>query len=310
MAAKQLIAIYLCAGLLSACGGGGDGGSNTVAVNDGSAQYTGNRNAATVNSGNASTLATKAIDGTDDAMSGGTTAGRSTGSTNSALAIARNVVIAQAHARATRDFHSAVGTCGGNVTVIASGGTETDFNGTIAFNNYCEGTPGTAGPSVTISGTIAYSGTATTAGDPLTLSFSLIDFTVIEQPGNETTVLAGTISFTFSGPEEDMTMSVAIRDSNGTTYWISNYTVDEHANGQYSISGRFYDPQHGYVTVTTTTPLTKTGEWPSSGVIVITGAGGAKARLTALSTTYQVDLDMDGNDDYEVIGTPQSWPTP
>ena len=303
MAAKHLIAVYLCAGLLSACGGGGDGGGNTIAANDGSAQYTGNRNAASINSGNAATLATKALDGSDDAESGASTATRTAARGTGAFAIARTAILKQMRNNAAREVIIDEGGCGGSVTENVEG-SDRSFYGSAVFNNYCEGVPG---QTVTISGTIQFSGTADEFGDLLTFSLSFVNFTVVEEPA-ETTVMSGTVAFTMNGPEEDMTISAAVTDSSGATYWLVNYRIDDNGSGGVSISGQFYHPDHGHVTVTTITPFTGSGEWPSSGVLVISGAGGSKAQLTASTSGYQVDIDANGDGFYETIGTVQPWP--
>jgi hypothetical protein len=73
------------------------------------------------------------------------------------------------------------------------------------------------------------------------------------------------------------------------------------------ISGRYYDPDYGYVEVYTEGPLRidDGDDWPSDGVLVVTGdtgiAGGSTmARLTALSsTTYQVEADTNGDGTYD-----------
>ena len=60
--------------------------------------------------------------------------------------------------------------------------------------------------------------------------------------------------------------------------------------------GFYYDPDYGYVAVETPTPFRvfDTDIWPSSGVMVATGTGNTKARLTSISNTQcQIDAALD-----------------
>jgi len=74
-------------------------------------------------------------------------------------------------------------------------------------------------------------------------------------------------------------------------------------------SGRYYDPDEGYVVVSTEEAFViyDGDDWPLQGVLVITGdtgseGGRTKARLTVLtSTTFRVeaDTDVDGSYDWD-----------
>jgi len=65
------------------------------------------------------------------------------------------------------------------------------------------------------------------------------------------------------------------------------------------VSGRVFDPDHGYVDITTPTPLffdTVTQLFPNSGQMLLTGTGNRSVRVTALSATLAtLALDLDGN---------------
>ena len=76
-----------------------------------------------------------------------------------------------------------------------------------------------------------------------------------------------------------------------------------------SVTGRYYDHDHGYVDVSTEGPFRfyEDENGPSSGKLVLTGADGSEggptmARMIVLdSETFQVDADTDGDgffDDY------------
>jgi hypothetical protein len=79
-------------------------------------------------------------------------------------------------------------------------------------------------------------------------------------------------------------------------------TFDESGNLTVDHDYTFYSTDiGGYVTVATTTPIYfyAYDYYPSSGVVVITGDGGAKVRVTALdNTTVQFDYDLDADGEY------------
>ena len=76
---------------------------------------------------------------------------------------------------------------------------------------------------------------------------------------------------------------------------------------EFEVSGYYYDPDYGYVVISTSIPFViYVGDYgPSVGVLVITGntgiAGGStKARFLALSSmTYQVEADTNGDGTYD-----------
>jgi hypothetical protein len=92
-------------------------------------------------------------------------------------------------------------------------------------------------------------------------------------------------------------------DTTKVAYKIQNFNIAL-TNGaghvDADISGRYYDPEQGYVDITTPTPLRiNAGDyWPSSGAFHATGDNDAAAFTALSNTTYQ--LDIDSNDD----GTP------
>jgi hypothetical protein len=76
------------------------------------------------------------------------------------------------------------------------------------------------------------------------------------------------------------------------------------------ISGKFYSPDYGYVTLSTqqTFIILTDDDYPSEGVLIATGVGGTQARLTALSsTTYKVEADTNGDGTYEYDSDALSW---
>jgi hypothetical protein len=108
-------------------------------------------------------------------------------------------------------------------------------------------------------------------------------------------------------------MSVLLRDNTGKVFWAKDYSLTVNDQGTYeeiSITGRFYHPEHGYVEISTPTPLhiNVGDEFPSSGVLELSGANNAKVRLTAdSSTTFHVEADKDGDGVFEYNSGPLNW---
>ena len=100
-------------------------------------------------------------------------------------------------------------------------------------------------------------------------------------------------------------------DAAKVAYKIENFKIDL-TNGSgfvdADISGRYYDPNNGYIDVSTPTLLRINGTdyWPSSGVFHAIGNNDA-ATFTALSnTSYQLDIDTDNNGTADITTT-GSW---
>jgi len=124
--------------------------------------------------------------------------------------------------------------------------------------------------------------------------------------------LSGWISVNAAGSPIVIVFDALIRDeTTGKIYWINDYTLliveypDPDPNLSYitvDISGTFYNPDHGFVMLTTEALLeiVEADEHPRSGAIVIEGANGAKIRLTAIDNAFcRVEADTDGNGDYD-----------
>ena len=100
-------------------------------------------------------------------------------------------------------------------------------------------------------------------------------------------------------------------DAAKLAYKIENFNINLTNGAGYvdaDLSGRYYDPNHGYIDISTPTPLQISGTdyWPSSGVFHAEGNNDS-ATFTALSkTTYQLDIDTndDGTSDITTTG---SW---
>jgi hypothetical protein len=196
------------------------------------------------------------------------------------------------------------GNCGGSASYTISVDDQTgDFSGSFTFASYCE-------DGVTISGGASFSGQVDVITEDL-MKFSLSFSTLTGTSGNESFTLSGDISFDLTVYPYIMTMSVLVRDeSTGKVYWVKDYTMTVTEGATYvdvELSGTYYDPDYGYVILTTPTPLRiyEDHYWPSQGVLVVEGeigamGGNTKARLTFLSSiTYQVEADTNGDGEYD-----------
>lgn len=202
------------------------------------------------------------------------------------------------------------GSCGGSATYSISVDTSTGaFSGNFSFSGYCA-------DGLTVSGNASFSGIVdmdTETLESFTFSFSTLTAT----SASESVTLNGSI--TISALDSTMTMNMTIR--NNTTDWVFKVVdyrlvVDEYGTyTDYSVSGRFYDPDYGYVDLETTQTLRvySGDEYPSSGILTLYGeygtAGGrTSAVLTAIDATYcRVEVDCDGDGTYEVILDPVLW---
>ena len=101
-----------------------------------------------------------------------------------------------------------------------------------------------------------------------------------------------------------LTIDMLFKD-NATTkvYKLENFriaqssTIDTISYEDITIDGRYYDPDEGYVDLSTPTTIRiiNNDQWPSSGSLRGTG-NSSSATITAQSnTTYQLDVDSDGN---------------
>jgi hypothetical protein len=125
--------------------------------------------------------------------------------------------------------------------------------------------------------------------------------------------MSGTVKISGSEDAATIVMNVRLRNNNTEMVeWMNNVTISVIDMGSFvemTLTGRYYHPEHGYVDIATIDALriNNSDQFPSSGQIIITGASGSKARLTATSNTeYTLEVDADGDDIYE-IGTTENW---
>jgi hypothetical protein len=204
------------------------------------------------------------------------------------------------------------GDCGGSVTVTYNDSTKT--SGVVVYQNYCTN-------GVTVSGTASFSIVADSTSDhgTMDITYNELKFTA----GGYTETVDGTvklvsISNTSTPPKtytNTYTYNIFVTDEGSSkTFWFSDYILRKVETSRIlyyalNISGRFYDPDQGYVDLQTTTDFSYQGQtYPSSGVLIANGSNGTMARLTALSSmTYKVEADTNGDGTYEWDSGVKYW---
>ena len=195
------------------------------------------------------------------------------------------------------------GSCGGTMSYSVSfDDVQGTFNGSFIFSNYCN-------DGTVINGATRFSGQM----DVNTQEFIQATFSFDNLSGAEL-ILDGDIRIDFTATPRVVTLNAYGQDPvSGAVFWIHNYSITFAEFAGYDeivMVGTFYHPDFGYVTLTTPDPLVlyDGDEWPESGTLVVTGANGSKARLTAMDRlTCTVDVDGDGDDTYEWDSDIMDW---
>ncbi len=203
------------------------------------------------------------------------------------------------------------GGCGGSMTGTIMIDDETgDVSGSFAYNNYCISLFGSDG--ITYQGTVDVTGKFDIYTERLNLNCSFRSLTTSCMGRSMTS--SGTMGITMS--EETMTaeMDTYSRDNaTGKTYWCNDYTMVIRYWNDYeeaNVSGRYYEPDYGYVDLSTEEPIRiyYYDGFFSRGVIVAEGAANTRARLVILSPQdYVIDADIDGDGSYSLSTGIRSW---
>lgn len=306
--------------MLPACGGGGGGGDGG-GVNP---AYTGVTTQATITTGNARDIALGAYQGgaAGQALVVPLGAGAGPATVNNRLltfaALSRDLAQAVRPAPAgsvtpqTTFSDSAPGSCGGAMNInMDVNDVNGSFSGSLGFSSYCD-------EGMVLNGSASFSGRVnTTTGALSSFALSFQGLTMVDSASGQSLTLAGSESLAISGDGLTMTQTldmVLIDHASGRTCWVNNYrmSLSVDPGGAYadvSISGRFYDPDRGYVDVATEVPLhILTGASDASaGVLLFYGEGSTSARLTINGDgTYLIEADADGDGSYEwnILYTP------
>lgn len=331
---KRFYRLVVCASIMglafwfAACSGGGSSSSDSGSTG---LTYSGATSAATISEDNAGTLAGGAMDAGSSGSAfdltglsalsaadpGEETSDRlllagvsrtledAVGNVDFAAASESNVLAA-----AQTQNSTITGSCGGSATYSISVDTSTGaFSGNFSFSGYCV-------DGLTVSGNASFSGIVDMETETLE-SFTFTFSTLTATSASESITMNGSIAI--SALDSAITMNMTIK--NNTTDWVFmvvdyQMIIDDYGTyTDYSVSGRFYDPDYGYVDLETTQTLRvySGNEYPSSGKLTLFGeygtAGGrTSAVVTAIDATYcRVEVDCDGDGTYEVILDPVLW---
>lgn len=294
---------------LIGCGGGGGSGSD--GGGGGGLTYSGKTTPASINSTNAETITSEAL----LAASVGAAFTLSSSSPEDVNPATNRLLVIELPKLLHRSARSAdwprageialqrtesetiAGSCGGTLsytlTVNDSSG---DFVGIFVYSGYCD-------DGITINGRVNVDGSI----DLATGEFNVINF-AFENLATDDVAISGDLSINEAGPSTIVSMDFLVADTTSDKiYWINDYTlviteidVDD---TEVVITGTFYYPDYGYVTVSTPLPFIfiSTDEWPSSGMMLCEGSGNTSAKLTAVDNQfYEIAADTNGDaiDDY------------
>ncbi len=189
------------------------------------------------------------------------------------------------------------GECGGNLSYTVNVDDTTGyFTGTFNYSQYCDS-------GITISGTVRVDGNV----DLATNEFEIINFN-FDRLTSEDFIISGVIALNDTNADSSVvTMDFYFEDiAFDKVYWIHDYsltiTAVNAADTQLSITGVFYDPDYGFVNVSTPDPFTiiSTDEWPTTGTMLCEGSGNTKAVLSAVdSVSYRIEADTNGDNVYD-----------
>ena len=327
---KFLLVLCMVCGfsVLTACGGGGDddGGGETKSLS-----YTGSTEKTVIDDQNAVDISSTALNGgiqgtvfngIAGSMSYPADTEEATRSNTFSTSLILQDAISQLKdvASSSSDLDRAVvtrqetidGECGGSASGTISVDNQTgSFSGTMVFAAYCDS-------DVLIDGSATFSGTMDL--DSEEFSSLTIEFDYLQaSDASGSYVFDGSIQMSVQSSAIMITISMYLEDgSNDYVFWLNNYQMSVEDYWTYfsmTISGDFYYPDYGYVSLSTEQTLiidASTGT-PSSGVLIVTGENGSaggptEARLTCYSGgQFQVEADTDGDGVYDWTSDMLSW---
>ena len=218
-----------------------------------------------------------------------------------------------AHAALDTMEETVTGDCGGSLTYsVSADDADGTFSGSFTFSQYCnDGTE--------INGSASFELVMNLETEEFVEAYLSFE----KLTGGDLT-FDGEIEIDFSASPDRVTFNAYGQDPvSGKVYWIEDYIItidevdedlDENADFvRIEISGRFYHPDHGYVTLETTEPfvLYTENDWPASGILVVTGANDASAKLMANNDNEEyyctVELHLDEGEEPEWESGHVSW---
>ncbi|OGT96305.1 MAG: hypothetical protein A2X80_10285 [Geobacteraceae bacterium GWB2_52_12] len=115
--------------------------------------------------------------------------------------------------------------------------------------------------------------------------------------------ITGTISIDQLGSAKTITISVVLLDVSSNCTYCFKDLIFAFSETSLTVSGTYYDPIHGYVVISTVTPLAPSAfaNPATSGRLLFTGSNGSQARLTFTTSGETVEADTAGNGDFVIV---------
>ncbi|HRC99421.1 MAG TPA: hypothetical protein PLZ30_14785 [Deltaproteobacteria bacterium] len=196
------------------------------------------------------------------------------------------------------------GDCGGSmngtITIDDSTGA---ISGNVFYRNYC--LPVYDLDRIYYYGAVEFAGTYDPCTRDLSLNMRLNGVTMSYQ--GQSIITSGTVTMEFTPDSMSIVLNTYSRyNETGKTHWYDNFTITAIGYDvceEMSMSGRFYEPDHGYVDLSTEKPFVVFYGYDffySRGELIAAGAGNTCAKLTARSPiTYMIEADTNGDGDYD-----------
>ncbi len=196
------------------------------------------------------------------------------------------------------------GSCGGTLTldVTFTNGIR-NFDVTGSFSDYCE-------QSVTVDGDIEIEGEYSAAESSVEMTATLTDVSI--SSGSTSLSINGTMGVIATTSSQTLTMTMTwTDDTSSKTYKVESLvmtTDTSQSPATFTLSGTFYNPTYGYCSLATETPFSISEATVNAGALVVSDENDASARLTITGAgTYQVELDINGDGNYDYTTGEQTW---
>jgi hypothetical protein len=284
---KKLLPFLLVASLLQACGGGGGGDDSspeTIGDNNditGTSQdYSGETVEATLTSDNTQALATAVASGTKQAVSSDSVP-----------------FVPTSGAMAAREVNLTSSLCDSGSIIATFPDTGSTGNWRLDYNQ-CTRSISYGGNTLSSSFNGSVEVDYSQVGNGFHYEYQYDNFTVTSQgpTGNHSMTFNMTMTCTTNndGSNYNCEFYSDYQGYDERIYRISDVDVSGDDSSGYNVAVRVYDPDHGYVTVTTEVPITYScnSGYPNTGRVNVEGANGTEVTVEFTScSAYVVVLD-------------------
>ena len=320
---KSMLASMLMWMILLACGGGG-GSESSSNPSPSSINYNGITTQAVLSEDNAMDLALGSYSaGAFGSFASGGTATQSTSSTGQfpnpyrqrmlrsvRSSILRLPIKVEPKLKTRRPLAASSdevhGNCGGSLSVEIDVDESTgNFTGNFNYSDFCDS-------GVIIDGNGRLSGRANTAGEIRQFRMSFRSLAITEPEMSY--AISGWID-TRLNDDGSVTerMDLLMRDdTTDKIYWANDYTIETTSfltGTQSTMTGRYYDPDQGYVEIRTEVPLqAESYGTPTNGTLMVSGRNNTWVRMSfnedgvcLLQADFNADNVVDWTDHYSII---------